>query len=106
MKRSLNASKILTIWSDACSINSSEANKWYVGKKTYMWEESNREYPDGAISGTVFLLSAGDRRATSSFRIDADGAVVRAPAFLKNASLDVEKELVSESYRMRVHEDN
>ena len=102
MNWSMNVKKILTIWADACIENSGTANSWYVGNKEYAWETSPKEYADGSVAGTVFRMD-GFKKASSSFRIDGDGLVVRAPSFLRKASGRVEEEMAIEASKARIH---
>jgi|ERR1700735_4473416 hypothetical protein len=54
-------------------------NAFSNGSKTYFWE-IGRENGDGAITGKVWM-DTGDQfaRSAGSFRIEADGTVVRFP---------------------------
>ena len=98
MRSSKNANKILAVWMDACHANYPAAyNDWIVGNRHYIWALSNKEYADGAVTGTIMRLCIGGPKPSSSFRIDGDGTVVRAPSFLRKASRQLEAELALEA---------
>lgn len=71
-------------WVDACVKSTGSSNMFKVGDKTFFWEESRTEHADGAITGRVHeMMDHGWCRGAGSFRIEPDGSVKRAPAFLK-----------------------
>lgn len=76
-------------WTRACFAQTGVQNVFEVrGGQRYMWEVSRTEHHDGAITGTVWKmfedeLGASRCRQSGSFRIEGDGTVKRAPAFLK-----------------------
>jgi len=96
MKISNNAAKILTVWTDASMENSKQTNAYHAKGKDYIWQTSDTVYADGAVSGTIFCCGQDGKKPVSSFRIDGDGTVVRAPTFLRNASKSLESELALE----------
>jgi len=53
----------------------------------YMWERSNKEHSDGAITGTIWRFTGIEGRIakSGSFRIEGDGTITRGPAFFKDA---------------------
>jgi len=88
------AGNTLNAWQDACFAQTGMANVFlskggsernqFAGGSKYMFEVSNKEHHDGAITGSIqrfvddtHVVKAG------SFRIEPDGTVSRAPAFLK-----------------------
>lgn len=83
------ASDTMRAWSDACTAQTGQSNVYQVGDDKFFWEVSNKEHDDGAITGTVYKMIPQERSGTSlcrksgSFRINPDGTVKRAPAFLK-----------------------
>jgi hypothetical protein len=57
--------------------------------KRYFFEASNKEHGDGAITGTVWRMLddlEGRCRRSSTFRIEGDGTVTRAPAWLRKVA--------------------
>jgi hypothetical protein len=88
------ASDTMRAWSDACHASSGSSNVWKSADGSeFFFEVSRKEHDDGAITGSIIALGApsgpdGARygRKAGSFRIDPDGRVARAPAFLKAAS--------------------
>jgi len=101
MKISTNVSKILAVWVDACFENSGVPNFWRAGGREYIWKISEKTYSDGAASGTIFRCNEKEKRPVSSFRIDNEGFVVRAPLFLRNASKSLEAELALEDMHLK-----
>lgn len=68
----------------ACRKENGSSNTFTAGGKTYFWETSRREHNDGAITGSVFVVTKpGWSRKSGSFRIDSDGKMVRGPAALR-----------------------
>ena len=85
------AAETMDSWVDACVKQTGSQNVFAANGKRYFWEVSNREYRDGAITGTVFaFVGESEARQVGSFRIDGDGKVVRAPkgllALIKEAA--------------------
>lgn len=76
-------------WSEACRASTESSNQWREGEdEEFFFEASRREHSDGAITGSVFKMLPGNRcRKVSTFRIDGDGTVSRAPKYLKRATL-------------------
>ena len=78
-------------WTDACLAQTGSQNTYEVGGRKYFWELSNVEHDDGAITGTIAVIDKVLTEDTfyahtvGSFRIEPDGTVSRAPAFLKRA---------------------
>lgn len=87
-------------WTAACRATTGSSNEFEMDGERFFWELSNREHNDGAITGTVQrTLKVGEPlrggavvqpgqtycRKVGSFRIEPDGAVKRAPKFLKSA---------------------
>lgn len=86
-----DAAKILDLWSKACRASTGTSNTWAQGARQYLFELSRTEHDDGAITGAIWRLepSTGDRflcYRSGTFRIEGDGKVTRAPAFLRRAS--------------------
>ena len=85
-----DAGRTMEAWTKACIAQTGSQNRYVVKGVGYFWETSRIEHRDGAITGTVWreLPSEGDKlycRKAGSFRINPDGTVARAPAFLKAA---------------------
>jgi hypothetical protein len=52
-----------------------------------MYEVSNKEHADGAITGKIMrFVDETHCVSAGSFRINPDGSIERAPAFLKKAA--------------------
>ena len=87
---SAKAGKVLEAWQNACANSTGTSNTWKDNGKEFFFETSNKEHSDGAITGSIQRLenSGSDdcRRfayPNGSFRIEGDGTISRAPAFLK-----------------------
>jgi hypothetical protein len=85
-----DAGYVLDAFTAACIKNSGNQNTWTDPKtgKRYFFETSRTEHYDGAITGTIWRFLPDDKhvRKSGSFRIEGDGEVTRAPAFLKKAA--------------------
>jgi hypothetical protein len=104
------ASDVMQAWSNACRAQTGTSNTYTVGNDTYFFEVSRTEHADGAITGSVMKKVAAPTptkvvtvpsmveqalgiaqsesfwaRKAGSFRINGDGTIARAPAFLKAA---------------------
>lgn len=90
------ANKVVQAWAQACIESTGAQNTWKDAKGVeYFWELARTEHADGAITGTVWrFLTTGPNtqsaaryaKRSGSFCIEGDGAVTRAPKFLKGAS--------------------
>lgn len=101
---SCSAYKIMELWEEACKNNSGESDKWYgKGSKYFEWKLSAKDFKDGSVVGTVYSILPTGHKPSSSFRIDANGSVVRAPTFLRKSSEMLEKALVAEYNQLRIH---
>ena len=82
------AAWVLDSFSKACLEQSGSQNNYEVKGKKYFFERSNVEHRDGAITGIVwkFLPDGEHIKRSGSFRVEGDGKVTRAPAFLKAAA--------------------
>jgi hypothetical protein len=81
---SVAASNTERTWQTKCIASTNSQNTWREGPKAYFYEASRVEHYDGAITGSIYQMdSAGMARKTSSFRINGDGSVAKAPTFLK-----------------------
>jgi hypothetical protein len=79
------ANDVVQAWTRACLVSTDMQNTYRSRGRRYFWEISRVEHDDGAITGTVFaILSDGTARRSASFRIGGDGAIVRAPAWLRD----------------------
>jgi len=85
------AGRIMDAWTQACIKSTGSQNCWeQENKKRYFWETSRTEWPDGSITGTIFRFVGGEHvRRSGTFRINGDGSIERAPAFLKAALPDL-----------------
>jgi hypothetical protein len=82
-----DAGATLDKWTAACVAQTGSQNTYTVDGVQYFFEVSRHEYDDGRITGQIFRMEANNMcRKVSSFRINPDGSVQQAPAFLKNAS--------------------
>ena len=85
------AAETMDRWTAACIAQTGSQNTYRVGRNSYFWETSSTEHYDGAITGTIWKHVPGPNpdslycRRAGSFRINPNGTVARAPAFLKNA---------------------
>lgn len=81
-----DAGHSLDAWTKACLAQTDMQNVYTVKGVRYMFEVSNKEHDDGAITGSV-LKFIDETRAipAGSFRIEGDGTVARGPKFLKDA---------------------
>lgn len=71
-------------WRDACYAQTRSQNVFISHHVKYFFEEG-REQRDGAIVGSICReLEGGMCRRSSSFRIEPNGKVSRAPKFLKD----------------------
>ena len=83
------AGNTMRAWVDACVASTGQSNVFVTKGERFFWEESRTEHRDGAITGTVFKMLPTElegrclARKVASFRINPDGTVARAPAFLK-----------------------
>lgn len=83
------ANDTMRAWVDACVKQTGSSNTYKVGEQQYFWEVSSREHVDGAITGNVYKMLPDNRCVgCASFRINPDGSVARAPAFLKGIKGD------------------
>lgn len=89
------ASETLGAWTAACVAQTGSSNCYRTSRGSYFFEVSRTEHYDGAITGTIWreippLPGDGPDtrrcRRGGSFRIEPDGKVSRAPAFLKAAA--------------------
>lgn len=87
---SCNASAgfVLDAFGAACVESTGSSNTYETKGKRYFFEVSSTEHDDGAITGSIFKFigSGGFCVKSGSFRIEGDGTVTRAPAFLKKAA--------------------
>jgi hypothetical protein len=70
------------------------SNVLYIKGNNYFFERG-KEQADGAVTGSVFLMLAGDRcHKVGSFRIDEDGRVARFPGLTMADRAEVYSTLV------------
>lgn len=83
-----DAANTMYKWSDACRKSTDSSNTWVeVDGKCYFYETSHTEHRDGAITGTIWRFTDDEHAVRSgTFRINPDGTIARAPAFLKKAA--------------------
>lgn len=75
-------------WSAACMAQTGSSNAFESKGTRYFWELSRTEHHDGAITGSVYkMVSATQCRRASTLRIEPNGQVSRAPAFLKQVAV-------------------
>ena len=71
-------------WSDVCYAQTGQGNV-YEHKGSRYFYDTGREQRDGAITGSVFRMSAyGHATRVGSFRIEPDGTVARYPQGLRH----------------------
>jgi hypothetical protein len=74
-------------WVDACVASTGSQNTFRSRGRKYFWEQSRTEHHDGAITGSIYRMDRhGYCRRSGTFRIEGDGTVSRAPAFLRAAA--------------------
>lgn len=82
-----DAARTADKWSEACRKSTGSSNVWTENGKRYFYETSNTEHRDGAITGTIWRFIGNEHAVRAgSFRINPDGDIGRAPAFLKKAA--------------------
>ena len=78
---------VMDAWTKACLDSTGIQNVFEANGQRYMWEHSRKEHGDGAITGRIWRFLPDERiTPNGSFRIEGDGSITRAPAFLKKAS--------------------
>ncbi len=88
------ADETLKLWTKHCVSTHGSQNTYRVNGVEYFFDVSRREYDDGRICGTVYRMESdgagrGFCRKVSTFRINGDGTVDRAPAVLKALGVGV-----------------
>ena len=96
------AADTLALISAACVTSTGNSNTYRVvsagaAKKdrTYFFEQSRREYEDGAITGAIYRNLPVDAdgkqkcRPAGGFRIDGDGKLSRGDKWMRNVSAEV-----------------
>lgn len=79
-----DASDTMNKWENACFKLTGITNVYVTANGRYYWEYPSVEHRDGAITGKVWrYVDANHVVPAGSYRIDPDGTVKRAPAFLK-----------------------
>jgi hypothetical protein len=87
-----DAHETMQKWTAACVAQTGSQNEFDADGVRYFWELSRTEHDDGAITGTIMRVTEkrpdGSMMAVKcgSFRINPDGTIGRAPAFLRSAS--------------------
>ncbi len=76
------AGRVLDAWVKFCLEQSGQQNVFSTPRGQAFWE-TGREQADGSIVGSIYYM---DGSRGGSFKIDADGNVVTAPAALKNVT--------------------
>jgi hypothetical protein len=83
------ASETMGRWTAACVAQTGSSNVYLMDGREYFWELSQKEHDDGAITGAIVevvekrLDGSSTAKSAGTFRINPDGSVARAPAFLK-----------------------
>lgn len=89
-----DAGATLDKFGNACIAQTGSSNVFEAGGKRYFYEVSNTEHGDGAITGSIWKFlthnpdGSGKCVKAGSFRINPNGSIARAPAFLKKAAKD------------------
>lgn len=82
-----DAGKVLAKFEEACRKSTGSSNTYKAFGKRYFFEVSGVEHADGAITGSIHrFVDKGRCVRSGSFRIEGDGTITRAPAFLKKAA--------------------
>ncbi len=82
------AAHVLDAWDTACRLQTATSNTFTSGGNKYFYERSNTEHGDDAITGVIYKYVDESRvRKSGTFRIEGDGTVTRAPAFLKSVKV-------------------
>ena len=82
------AGNVLNAWMNACLKQTNSQNTFEDKGKKYFFETSRTEHSDGAITGCIWKFVSEDRvKPAGTFRIEGNGTVTRAPAFLKKNSV-------------------
>jgi hypothetical protein len=86
----MEAHEVFDAWREVCLASTGSSNSYEVEGSKYFMELSRRQHADCRITGTVWrLVSRNDEtgvsscEAAGSFRISADGEVVRYPVGLR-----------------------
>lgn len=84
----MKAGWVMDSWTDACLKSTGSQNTWKQGTDTYFFEATRKNNRDSSITGSIwkFLPDGSHCHKTGSFKINPDGAVARAPKFLKSHS--------------------
>lgn len=81
------AAKTLETWTEFCFRHHGSQNTWKIPSgERFFFEVSHTEHEDGAITGQIFRLDSVGAIRTSTFRIEGDGRVSRAPEILRRAT--------------------
>lgn len=79
-------------WDEACRASTGSSNMWVDGDKKFFYEASRTEHRDGAITGVIWkFVDETHVVKVGTFRINGDGTIARAPAFLKKAAAAVKR---------------
>lgn len=84
---SVAASDVEKAWSNMCLTQTGLSNTFRSGNRTYFYEVDSVEHPDGSITGNVFRLAGDLAHEAGTFKIDGQGKVDRAPAFLRRVKV-------------------
>ena len=86
----MEAHEVFDAWREVCLASTGSSNSYEVEGSKYFMELTRRQHEDCRITGTVWrLVSRNDEtgvsscEAVGSFRISADGEVVRYPVGLR-----------------------
>ena len=86
----MEAHEVFDAWREDCLASTGSSNSYEVEGSKYFMELTRRQHEDCRITGTVWrLVSRNDEtgvsscEAAGSFRISADGEVVRYPVGLR-----------------------
>ena len=80
-----DASRVMEAWTAACIAQTGSQNEYRVNDLAYFWE-TGPEHDDGAITGRIFRMAPEGCYPAGAFRIEPNGTITRAPAFLKHAT--------------------
>lgn len=77
------AADVFDAWQEGCKATTNTSNVYEFAGGKYFFERG-RENPDGSITGTIYkYVSETHAKKSGTFKIDADGKILRAHSILK-----------------------
>lgn len=93
------AGATLDVWTAYCVRTTGAQNTYHVRGRSFFFEVSNREHPDGRITGKIMRNvtrnpdGSGTCLQVATFCINPDGTVKRAPAALLRLGVGVPRSI-------------